>query len=92
MAETRNRRTKETTNRVFKVKRAHEFPNGNVSFDFEIDGISFYRSIVVKGKEGDFVSFPSYESNGKYYHYYFIKLTDEEQNALIDAVYDSLDD
>lgn len=88
MAErTRTRETKEEQAREFTVKRAHEFKNGNVSFDFDVDGISFYRATVVKGKNGEFVSFPQYESNGKYYSYYYMKLTDKEQDALIDQVY-----
>lgn len=91
MAE-RTRTAKKETGRTFKVKRAHEFNNGNISFDFECEGFSFYRATVVKGKNGDFVSLPSYESNGKYYKYYFVGLTDDEQNALIDKVYACLDD
>ena len=89
MAERRTRNT-ETREKEFKIKRAHEFKNGNISFDFELDGVSFYRATVVKGKNGDFVSWPQYESNGKYYSYYYMKLTDEEQEALIDAVYAAL--
>ena len=86
----RTRNTETTTVREFTVKRAHEFSNGNISFDFECSGISFYRAVVVKGKNGEFVSFPQYESNGKYYSYYYMKLTNEEQEALIDAVYAAL--
>ena len=83
-------RTRETKERSFKVKRAHEFSNGNISFDFECDGIAFYRSTVVKGKNGEFVSFPQYESNEKWYSYYYMKLTEKEQEALIDEVYKAL--
>lgn len=91
MAE-KTRTRKRETGRTFKVKRAYEFSNGNINFDFEYEGTTFYRSTVVKGKKEDFVSFPSYEYNGKYYKYYFIDLTEDEQNALIDAVYDCLDE
>ena len=78
---------------VWSIKRAHQFDNGNISFDMQIEGITFYRLIVVKAKDDhEFISFPQYQSNGKWYNYYYIPFTDTDQNAIIDAVYDSLDD
>ena len=75
------------------VNRAHEFDNGNISFDVTYGGIKFYRLTVIKTKDGDeFISFPSYESNGKWYSYYYIALSKEDQEKLIDLVYDSLDE
>lgn len=74
------------------INRAHEFDNGNVSFDMTIgDTIKLYRLVVVTAKDDhQFISFPQYQSNGKWYNYYYLPLTDDDQNAIIDAVYDSL--
>lgn len=78
----------------FKITRAHEFDNGNVSFDMEIAGINFYRLTVVSTKDGkeQFIGYPQYESNGKWYKYFYIPLTDENIDKIIDAVYDNLQD
>ena len=75
------------------VIRAHQFDNGNISFDLKIKEICFYRLIVVAAKDGhEFISFPQYQSNGKWYNHFYIPFTNEDQDAIIDAVYDSLDD
>ena len=79
----------------FKILRAHEFDNGNVSFDLELNGVKFYRLSVVSAKETDhqFIGFPSYQSkDGKWYNYYFIQLSDSDSDKIIDEVYNNLDD
>ena len=78
----------------FKILRAHEFDNGNVSFDMEINGVSLYRLTVVSRKDGkgEFISYPSYENNGKWYNYCYMALSDEDSDKIIQAVYDNLDD
>ena len=76
-----------------KVLSAHQFDNGNISFDLQIDEIKIYRLTVVRTKDDtEFISFPSYQSGDKYYNYAFVPFTDEDQDAIIDMVYDSLDD
>lgn len=76
-----------------RVSRAHQFDNGNISFDLQIDEIKIYRLSVVRTKDDtEFISFPSYQSGDKYYNYAFVPFTDEDQDAIIDMVYDSLDD
>lgn len=103
MAERTRRNTKETTKEERKnyslkdvewsVKRAHAFDNGNISFDLQLEEITLYRLIVVKAKDGhEFISFPQYQSNGRWYNYFYIPFTNEDQDAIIDKVYDSLDD
>ena len=103
MAERTRRNTKKTTKEERKnyslegvewsVKRAHQFDNGNISFDLQLKEITLYRLIVVKAKDGhEFISFPQYQSNGKWYNYFYVPFTDKDQDAIIDAVYDSLDD
>lgn len=85
------------SNMNFKVLRAFEFENGGISFDLSVElteglSLTFYRAGIRKGKEGDFVSFPSYKgSDGNYYHYYYLPLTDDLQDKVIQAVYDRLD-
>ena len=78
----------------FKIVRTHEFDNGNVSFDLEMFGITFYRLTVVETKDGknQFISYPQYQSNGKWYNYFYIPLDDEAVDKIIEAVYDNLQD
>ena len=99
MAERTKRTTKKETEKQgiklveWSIKRAHQFDNGNISFDLFLNGVTLYRLIVVKAKDDhEFISFPQYQSNGKWYNYYYIPFTDEDQDAIIDAVYDSIDD
>lgn len=88
-AETQERKTIKINMDDVNIKRAFEFDNGNVSFDMEYAGITFYRMTVVKTKDGkEFISFPSYESNGKWYNYFYIPLSEKDQDALIDRVYE----
>lgn len=78
----------------FKITRAHEFDNGNVSFDMLINGVQIYRLSVVSAKDSDrqFIGFPSYQSNGKWYNYVYLSLSEEDSDKIIDAVYNNLDD
>lgn len=93
MAErTRAKKAKIDLSKVI-IKRAYEFDNGNVSFDMEYCGVMLYRNTVVKSKKGgEFISFPSYESNGKWFNYHWMDLSQEDQEKIIDLVYDSLND
>ena len=78
----------------FKITRAHEFDNGNVSFDMLINGVQIYRLSVVSAKDSDrqFIGFPSYQSNGKWYNYVYLPLSQEDSDKIIDEVYNNLDD
>ena len=72
-----------------EVKRAKEYKN-TVFFDVDINGVMIYGCRYVEGKNGDFVSFPSYKgSDGKYYNHCWIKL-DEASVNLIDEQIDQL--
>lgn len=72
-----------------EVKRAKEYKD-TVFFDVDINGVMIYGCRYVEGKNGDFVSFPSYKgSDGKYYSHAYIKL-DEANVALIDEQIDKL--
>lgn len=72
-----------------EVKRAKEYKD-TVFFDVEINGVMIYGCRYVEGKNGDFVSFPSYKgSDGKYYSHAYIKLGEAEV-FLIDEQIDKL--
>lgn len=72
-----------------EVIRAKEYKD-TVFFDVNINGVSIYGCRFVEGKNGDFVSFPSYKgSDGKYYSHAYIKL-DEATVSLIDEQIDKL--
>lgn len=78
----------------FKITRAHEFDNGNVSFDMLINGVQIYRLSVISAKDSDrqFIGFPSYQSNGKWYNYVYLPLSEEDSDKIINEVYNNLDD
>ena len=78
----------------FKITRAHEFDNGNVSFDMLINGVQIYRLSVISAKDSDrqFIGFPSYQSNGKWYNYCYLALSEDDVEKIINEVYNNLDD
>ena len=74
---------------TLEVKRAKEYKD-TVFFDMEINGVMIYGCRYVEGKNGDFISFPSYKgSDGKYYSHAYIKI-DEAHINLIDEQIDKL--
>lgn len=67
---------KEAAVTSIEVIRAKEYKD-TVFFDVVINGVSIYGCRFVEGKNGDFVSFPSYKGNdGKYYSHAYIRLDD----------------
>lgn len=55
-----------------------------VRFSLTVNGITVYGCNVVEGKNGDFISFPSYKGkDGKYYNHAYIPLTDKEQERIL---------
>lgn len=72
-----------------KVIRAKEYKE-TVFFDMEVNGVTIYGCRFVEGKNGDFVSFPSYKGkDGKYYNHVYVKL-DDAMISLIDEQIDKL--
>lgn len=71
-----------------EVIRAKEYKD-TVFFDVNINGVSIYGCRFVEGKNGDFVSFPSYKKGDRYYNHAYIKL-DEATVSLIDEQIDKL--
>lgn len=75
------------------ITRAFAFDNGNVAFDMKYQGMMLYRLTVVETKDGhQFISFPSYERDGKWYSFYYMPLSEEDQEKIIDMVFDCIDD
>lgn len=55
-----------------------------VRFALTVNGVTVYGCNVVEGKNGDFISFPSYKGkDGKYYNHVYIPLTDKEQEGIL---------
>lgn len=72
-----------------QITRAYTFDNGDITFDMKYQGVCFYRLRVVHTQDDrEFISFPAYQSNGKYYNYFYLALSDDDQEKIIDMVYD----
>lgn len=55
-----------------------------VRFALTVNGVTVYGCNVVEGKNGDFISFPSYKGKDeKYYNHVYIPLTDKEQEVIL---------
>ena len=55
-----------------------------VRFALTVNGVTVYGCSVVEGKNGDFISFPSYKGKDeKYYNHVYIPLTDKEQEGIL---------
>ena len=73
----------------FEVSNVHEWNNGGVTFNLTIDDfITIYGCRLVEGRNGLFIGFPSRksENDGKYYSHAYAKLTNYEQQLIIDKV------
>lgn len=82
-------------NEALKVINAYQFKSGDVGFALEYKGISLYRMTRKTGvdDEGEYFwfAFPTYKSNDdKYYKYYYVKFTEEEQELINDQIEDLL--
>lgn len=88
----------ELTEDDIAIRRTYEFEDGNISFDAEIKGFTFYGMTVVFYKKGKdtlaFVSEPSYKiGKGKkerWLKHYYLNLSDDAQELLISAVQEHL--
>ena len=79
--------TKKVGNITFGILRTNTTKNGNTFFDIIINGVTIYGCVIVDSAAGSFVSFPAKEGkDGKWYKHVYIKLSDEEEQAVIDAV------
>ena len=82
-----NTKKTETAKNEIKVTRAHQFEDGTISIDFDVNGVSIYNATLREGKNGMFVSFPSRKGkDGKYYSYVFVKLSEDDVKSIIEQV------
>lgn len=79
---------------TWEIRSVKEFEDSIVfALDVEIANrvLTIYNCRIVAGRNGNFISFPSRKGkDGKYYGLVFLKLSDEEQTEIIDAVMDEL--
>lgn len=83
----------EKVQHTFQVTRAHQFTDGQVSFNLCIDGDVFmYGLRVYEGEKGPFISFPARKDpkDGKYWNHCMIKLDDEQTETIIRLVEERL--
>ena len=81
-----------------KVTRVRETQNGAIYFDMEVNGvcISEFRYVEYKtkeGKDGQMISFPSYQSkkNQKWYNYVWFPISKELRESIEVQISDLLD-
>lgn len=81
-----------------KVTRVRETQNGAIYFDMEVNGvcISELRYVEYKtkeGKDGQMISFPSYQSkkNEKWYNYVWFPISKELRESIEVQISDLLD-
>jgi DNA-binding cell septation regulator SpoVG len=72
------------------VTRAYEFDNGNISINLEVNGVTIYGASIVNGRNGKFVSFPSYKKDGRYWNYAYFPFDEDELEDVLDQVGDML--
>lgn len=81
-----------------EVTRAHQYANKKTKkettfFDMKVNGVSIYGCTLVEGKNGTFVSFPSYKgSNDKYYNHAWVELSDDDIELIETLVSDALEE
>ena len=81
-----------------EVTRAHQYANKKTKkettfFDMKVNGVSIYGCTLVEGKNGTFVSFPSYKgSNDKYYNHARVELSDDDIELIETLVSDALEE
>lgn len=77
-------------NGTFAVDRVNNYSDELTFFTLvvksELGEVYINGCKVVSTKKGDFIAFPSRENEGKYYNHVFINLTDEQSEAIINAV------
>ena len=77
-------------NDAFAVDRVNNYSDELTFFTLvvksELGNIYINGCKVVSGKKGDFIAFPARENEGKYYNYVFMNLTDDQSEAIINAV------
>lgn len=88
-------RTRNNSNGNIKVERAFQFRSGDVVFNMIYNGVILYRMTRKIGQddEGEYFwfAFPTYKGNdGRYWKYYYVKFTPEEEEEINRQIEDLL--
>ena len=81
---------------AWAVDRVRQWDDESVSFDLQIAVaperiLTVYGCRIAKGRQDDFVSFPSRKGkDGKYYSHAYLRLTQAEQDAIIAKIQEEL--
>lgn len=83
--------TRAKKNNEIKVDYAMQFASGDVGFQLTYNGVKLYRMTRKTGTddEGEYYwfAFPSYKGkDGKYWKYYYVDFTEEEQDLINDKI------
>ena len=97
--QTKNTHAKKEAPINWSVTNARQWKDGGITFALNIEAaegreLTIYGCRIAAGKKGDnFISFPSRKgTDGKYYSHAYLRLTQDEQDEIIDAVMDALDE
>jgi DNA-binding cell septation regulator SpoVG len=81
-----------------KVTRVRETQNGAIYFDMTVNGVCISECRYVEyetkeGKDGQMISFPSYQSkkNQKWYNYVWFPISKDLRESIEDQISDLLD-
>lgn len=83
---------------MFKVEHVRDWGrNGGISFSLRIEYgpmlVEIYGCRIINGRDGEFVAFPQRKGkDGRYYKHAYVRLTDDQTDEIVSAVYDALED
>lgn len=77
----------------YNINRVYPREDGTVFADVTINGVTVYGCSVRAGKGGEaFLAWPSMKGkDGKYYKQAWAPLSNEDQDSIIQAIYDKVD-
>lgn len=82
----------------WSVSNMRAWDDGGVTFALNLEVaskrlVTIYGCRIAEGKEGSFINFPSRKGkNGKYYSHAYFRLTQEEQDEIIQAALEGLEE
>lgn len=83
---------------TWSVSNMRAWDDGGVTFALNLEVaskrvVTIYGCRIVEGKEGSFISFPSRKGkDGKFYSHAYLRLTQEEQDEIIQAALEGLEE
>lgn len=95
---TKNTHAKKEAPIGWSISNARQWKDGSITFALNVQAaegrdLTIYGCRIADGKTGNFVSFPSRKgTDGKYYSHAYIRLTLDEQEEIIQAVMDELNE